>query len=190
MKTKFFTFGFFTAVFLFLIIGFSIFKYSQNYQDVILNKELKENSDSLSIKIISFKDLNLSKFHLIKNNKKNKFDQKIIIINFWATWCAPCVKELPNFQKLINKSDLSNIKFIFASAEDEDKIVAFSGNHSDDFNLPLYSFKKGEISNMFNHSSIPTTYIINTETKIAFQIDGIANWNSKIINNLIKTISK
>lgn len=52
----------------------------------------------------------------------NKDDDTVRIINFWASWCIPCLKEFPEFQKAVRKYEGSNIIFIFISLDFQDQI--------------------------------------------------------------------
>ena len=57
----------------------------------------------------------------------NNPSDKLHVINFWATWCAPCVSELPDFQKVVNESDGNKVEFLFISLDfpsDADKKLA------------------------------------------------------------------
>ena len=88
------------------------------------------------------------------------------------------------------KEENNNINFIFASSEEPDKVDKFYLKNKDRFDLPFYTFTKGDISKSFNHKYLPTTYLINKRTHLAFKIDGVHNWNSELIKNLILTLSK
>ena len=59
---------------------------------------------------------------------KNPSD-KLHVVNFWATWCGPCVKELPDFQKVVNEADNQKVDFLFISldfpSDAEKKLVRF-----------------------------------------------------------------
>jgi|TARA_B110000902_G_C13901914_1_gene434679 peroxiredoxin len=46
-----------------------------------------------------------------------KFEGKYIFINFWATWCKPCIENMPNFEKLIKKHKTDNIEFVYISVD-------------------------------------------------------------------------
>ncbi|EDP72800.1 thioredoxin family protein [Flavobacteriales bacterium ALC-1] len=46
-----------------------------------------------------------------------KFKGKYIFINFWATWCKPCIEDMPNFEKLIKKHKTDNIEFVYLSVD-------------------------------------------------------------------------
>ncbi len=106
---------------------------------------------------------------------------KVVLINFWATWCPPCIAEMPNLDKLY-KDYNDKIVFLFVSDEDEEKISMFLEKHN-------YSFKAykaiSEYPNNFNVSSIPRTFLIDKKGNIVIDKTGASNWNSEKVRTLI-----
>lgn len=118
---------------------------------------------NLDLKGINTPDLTLS-----KNSKK------VTIINYWATWCPPCIAEMPDLQKLYNdyKNDIS---FVFISNESPNKINSFLEKNN--YTLPVYN-QRSPSPKALAHSSIPTTFIIDKHNNIVLQKTCVANWNS------------
>lgn len=73
----------------------------------------------------------------------NDPSDKLHVINFWATWCAPCVKELPEFQKTVNESNKNKVDFLFISldfpSDAEKKLTPFLKKNNYSFNVALIS---------------------------------------------------
>lgn len=71
----------------------------------------------------------------------NDSSDKLHVINFWATWCAPCVSELPEFQKAVNGLDAKKIDFLFVSldfpSEADKKLLPFLKRNNYTFNVAL-----------------------------------------------------
>jgi thiol-disulfide isomerase/thioredoxin len=71
----------------------------------------------------------------------NNPDDKLHVINFWASWCGPCVTELPVFQKMVSGSDSSKVDFLFVSldfpSEVKKSLLPFLNNHGYTFNTAL-----------------------------------------------------
>lgn len=122
-----------------------------------------ESSFILSLKGVNGADL------LLSGEKK-----KVIIINYWATWCPPCVAEMPAFQKLydIYKED---IVFAFISNENSNTIISFL--NANKYTLPVYAPLKS-LPKELSYSSFPTTYIIDKQGNIVLHKTGVANWGS------------
>lgn len=79
-------------------------------------REIKDRIQSTENDIIEV--LNFAEFEpLLRHN-----DDTIYVINFWATWCAPCVKELPNFQEIHDTYSTKNVKVILVSLDFPDKL--------------------------------------------------------------------
>tara|TARA_R110002050_G_scaffold286121_2_gene436383 strand:- start:183916 stop:184368 length:453 start_codon:yes stop_codon:yes gene_type:complete len=54
----------------------------------------------------------------------NEYNDKVVVLNFWATWCPPCVAEMPSFQKLYNDYG-DRVTFLFLATDEEEKVASF-----------------------------------------------------------------
>ncbi len=111
---------------------------------------------------------------------------KVILINNWATWCPPCVAEMPSLQKLYNVYK-NNVVFLFVAHDKPDKVQMFLQKNA--LHIPVY-FAQSNPPSLLQSSSIPTTYIIDQNGAIVVQKTGAADWNSgqvhKILDKLLK----
>jgi len=111
---------------------------------------------------------------------------KVIIINNWATWCPPCVAEMPSLAELY-KQYKEQVVFLFVAQDKPEKVAAFLQKNNLD--IPVV-FIQSDMPQLLQSSSIPTTFIINKRGEIVVKKIGAADWNSgqvhKILNKLIK----
>jgi len=110
---------------------------------------------------------------------------KVVLVNFWATWCPPCVAEMPSFQSLYNDYN-DKFVFMFVAQDKVDKVSAFIAKKG--YTLPVY-YSKTEPPSVLTSKTIPTTYVINKEGKIIIAETGVADWNCgktrKILDGLL-----
>ena len=111
----------------------------------------------------------------------NSMHGEVIFINFWATWCGPCVAEMPDLQKLYNKHR-NSVNFLFITNDNTSKITEFLSRNT--YNFPVYQLKTA-LPEALEHTSIPTTYIIDQKGNIVVRKVGAADWNSKRTNKLL-----
>jgi len=103
---------------------------------------------------------------------------KVIFLNFWATWCPPCIAEMPSINKLYTqfKND-PNVIFIFADADGHlVKSGKFMTNRK--FDMPVYKVES-EIPEQIFSGALPTTVIFDKQGRISFMHEGIANYSNK-----------
>ncbi len=112
----------------------------------------------------------------------DKFQGKVVFLNFWATWCPPCVAEMPSIQKLY-ETYKDKVSFILVSNENWQTIKKFYEENN--FNLPVYNNKESG-PNFLTVSSIPTTLIINKKGEVVVEKSGAADWNSKSVRSLLE----
>jgi len=113
-------------------------------------------------------------------------ENKIVLVSFWATWCPPCIAELPSMHKLYEAYS-DKIEFVFVSNEEKETIKAFMDKNG--YNFKVYTPLESPIINQFKVSSIPHTFLIDQKGAIVIDKNGAANWNSdavkEAINNLL-----
>jgi thiol-disulfide isomerase/thioredoxin len=109
---------------------------------------------------------------------------KVVFINFWATWCKPCIQEMPTLAIAQEKFKNENIVFLFASNEEPDQIEKFQKKHPYDF-----QYVRVENLEALNIQALPTTYIFDSEGKLKFSEAGLRAWDSveniELISNII-----
>ncbi|WP_431165357.1 TlpA family protein disulfide reductase [Tenacibaculum halocynthiae] len=114
------------------------------------------------------------------NNLKNK----VVFINFWATWCPPCLAEIPSIQKLYNDYK-DEVVFIFVSNEKREVINAFYKKHN--YDLPTYKLGNS-LPKIFQVNSIPNSFVINKKGEVVINKSGAADWNSSKFRSLLNEL--
>ena len=121
---------------------------------------------------------------------------KVIVLNFWATWCAPCVKEMPLFDSLTTKiaeKGLSNKIEILPISLDFKGVETVEDFYKENKieNLPVFVDKKGESFRKFSLKALPTTVIIDKKGLEIARILGEMQWDSDaVIDYLITQANK
>ncbi|MFZ1806949.1 MAG: TlpA disulfide reductase family protein [Cyclobacteriaceae bacterium] len=102
----------------------------------------------------------------------DEYQGKTIFINFWATWCKPCIQEMPTIAKA--QEQLKDVVFLFPSNESVDLIEGFKEKRNFDFNYV-------QIQNMeaLNIMALPTTYIFNSKGELIFSEAGFRDWSTE-----------
>ncbi len=109
---------------------------------------------------------------------------KVVLVNFWATWCPPCIAEMPSMQALYNDYK-HDIEFVFVSNEDRTVINQFLSKNNYTFKVytPLSKYPES-----FNITSIPRTFLIDKQGHIVIDKSGAANWNSDTVRKTIDAL--
>ncbi len=114
-------------------------------------------------------------------------NKKPVFLNIWATWCPPCIAELPSIQELYNDYG-DKVNFILVSSEDPGKVLEFSKEHQYN-DLPFY-FSSSFPPN-FSTNSIPATFIVSKDGRVVVSKKGASRWNSGTTRDLLdKLITK
>lgn len=118
------------------------------------------------------------------------FEGKPVFLNFWATWCPPCIAEMPSIQDLYDEYK-DKVAFVLISGEPASVVEAFMEKNQ--YNIPVYSLKSS-IPSIFETSTIPATFLISPSGRLVIQKNGAAKWDSqrikKILDDLIEKHKK
>ena len=122
-----------------------------------------------------------------KGNPVNLADYKgqVVLINNWATWCPPCVAEMPSLQKLYDTYH-DRVRFLFVAHDKPEKVQVFMQKNK--LNLPVY-FMQSNMPAMLQSPSIPTTFILDKNGKIVVKKTGAADWNSAQVHKILDKYS-
>ncbi|WP_228530344.1 TlpA family protein disulfide reductase [Tamlana sp. I1] len=109
---------------------------------------------------------------------------KVVLVNFWATWCPPCIAEMPSLDALYSDYN-DRVVFVFVSNESPEKINAFLKDKGYTFEpfTPLTQSPE-----FFNVTSIPRTFLIDKSGHVVIDKTGAANWNSDRVRNTIDAL--
>ncbi|MEL6811565.1 MAG: TlpA disulfide reductase family protein [Bacteroidota bacterium] len=108
-------------------------------------------------------------------------EDRVVVVNFWATWCPPCVAEMSSLQKLYDAYG-TQVDFYFVSNETPEKLNAFL--EKNDYELPVYIPRQQAPDNL-RSNSLPTTYVLSNDGQVVVDKTGAANWNSEKIRRLL-----
>ena len=164
-------------IFIYLLItNFSSASEKPDIKNLVLIKNPKIYED------VIFKDINQ------KNVDLDDFKGKLILLNFWATWCAPCKEEMPSLDDLQLNSNLSNLKIFPINIGQEDRSKSeFFFKELNIQNLEIYIDASITLAKKFTLRGVPTTILINKDGKEFARIMGSINFNDKEFVNWLKT---
>ena len=131
------------------------------------NRSSDESDQIISLNKIKLKDLSGQPINM------SSFNGKTVFVNFWATWCRPCVEEIPSLQTAAEQLKDDDIVFLFASEESAEEIEQFKNSHG-----YKMDFVQVESLDDLEILGLPTTFIFDTKGKLIFSELGARNWSS------------
>jgi thiol-disulfide isomerase/thioredoxin len=112
---------------------------------------------------------------------------KVVFVNFWATWCPPCIAEMPSINKLY-KQYAGKVVFLIISSEDPVVVRKFMNEKG--YSFPLVSLADGSIPEELYSKSIPASFLISQEGRLVIKKTGAANWDGARVIKLIDSLLK
>lgn len=164
------------VILLLAALSFPLYKYSSylyrgmspSNSTQLLDEMEKSGAPSFTLKDLSGKPYRLA-----------DFPNSVVIINFWASWCAPCVKEFPSLKRLVEKMD-HKVKILAISADNDradlDSFLKSFGTLPSDF-IVLWD-KEKQVAESFGTQVFPESYIFGPNGKLIRKVAGIDEWDS------------
>ena len=113
---------------------------------------------------------------------------KLVLVNLWATWCEPCLREMPSLERL--QSQLGERIAVLAVSEDRggnktvEPFIAKLGLKS----VKIYIDPKSEVGHAFGARGLPTSFLIDREGKVLGRVEGAAEWDSPKILGVLEPL--
>ena len=136
-------------------------------------KETNPGSATLPIADYNFSLRTLSGQEVSMQSLKGK----VVFMNFWATWCPPCIAEMPNINSLYNKVKSDEIIFVMISL-DQDPVKAQKFISKKNFTFPVYT-PLGPLPLVYERNAIPTTFVLSPGGQIVARKNGMADYDNK-----------
>lgn len=117
------------------------------------------------------------------------FRGRTVIVNFWATWCGPCLAEMPSLQRLRDKLAPEGVEVIAVNLKESTvRIVPFVERLGITF--PVVRDANGAASNAWHVSVFPTSFVIGPDQRIAWAMRGEVDWDSAQVEAQIRRVSQ
>ena len=126
------------------------------------------------------------KLHDLRGNSFHAENLKgqVVLINFWASWCPPCVAEMPSLEKLHMEFG-DRASFLFVARDQKDKVISYLEKNN--YNFPVY-FESTLPPVELNNNALPTSYILDKTGKIVVAHTGAANWYAEDTRKLLDSL--
>ncbi len=117
-----------------------------------------------------------------------QFEGKVLFINMWATWCAPCVAEIRSIIALRDSLADTDVQFLLISPERPRDVRRFLRHYHHQNQLPVY-VEYERMPAVFGLEALPTTYIVDRQGRIVFKLRGTTNWDTGVARNLLRALN-
>lgn len=182
--------------------GQTALELAKSKQNDILIKILEKKLDSREKKILEmlrndatkkFELLNkkapIIKFTNLNGNpvSSSSFPGNLLLVNVWATWCGPCIKEMPSFKELLKKLNRSDVKLLAVSIDQKlYKVQDFVKENP--YPFVFLHDPEANIRSIFD-GIVPATYIINKKGELVARVEGSVDWDKKEIRAFLEYLA-
>ncbi len=142
----------------------------------------KENGPSPEISVVAITDDAVLKLSELKG--------KVVLLNFWATWCPPCREEIPSMMKLNKAMTGKPFQVVAISVDEGGKPAVDSFFKESGFMLPTYFDRDGKASKAYGITGVPESFVINREGIVVKKIIGGIAWDSPETASFLEGLMK
>lgn len=119
-----------------------------------------------------------------------KYKGDWVFVHFWASWCGPCVKEMPAIQKMTEILQSEGLKIaLINTAEDEDTVFSFLSTYAP--NLRPLMDRDGQVTEKWQPRGLPATYLVDPRGQVRYQALGGRDWDTspylEFLRHLLKS---
>ena len=123
------------------------------------------------------------------SHRLSDFHGKVVMLNFWATWCPPCRREMPSMERLYNKYKDRGLVIVAVNQwEDPDLVFEFTGQLSVAPTFPILFDRESRIAEQYKVKGLPTTYLLDREGKIRYRAIGGREFDHPAVEALIEDL--
>ena len=165
----------------FLVLTSPLF--AQNLKQQLLSQGLEVSDKPLAQVDFELTDLSGAKVKL------SALKGKVVVLNFWATWCNPCMSEMPSLQRLFAAYKDQGLTVLAVDLQ-EDKATVQAKAKELGLEFPILLDAAGSVGGTYNARAIPTTYLVDRKGMIFSRIIGAREWDTKEMMEIFRRILK
>jgi cytochrome c biogenesis protein CcmG, thiol:disulfide interchange protein DsbE len=122
------------------------------------------------------------------NLSLSQYKGRVVVLNFWATWCPPCVMETPSLEQFATDMKSSGVTVIGVSVDkDENQLKQFIQQFH--LSYPVARDPSSELAHRYGTYKFPETYIIGRDGHVAEKIIGATNWTDPRMLTFVKSLT-
>ncbi len=113
---------------------------------------------------------------------------KVILLNFWATWCAPCLEEMPAMQKLWRRYHAAGFEILAVAGDRRGRVNVAPFITERGFKYPVLLDADGAVRNRYDVVGLPMSYLIGRDGKISGRVVGVIDWDSPAAYEMVESL--
>jgi thiol-disulfide isomerase/thioredoxin len=113
---------------------------------------------------------------------------KVVFVNFWATWCAPCREEVPSIEALQRELSSDSRFVMITILYRDDPKSAYDYMKAGGYSFPVYADQDGATAKQYKVTGVPETYLIDKKGVLRKKIIGPLDWNAPEARAFIKAL--
>ena len=165
------------SIFFFIVAGLNVSAAEDLYEKLRVTKPKRAYPAPLFI----LKDLNKKEIYI------NDYKGKVVLLNFWATWCQPCILEMPAIEKLYSTfKDKGFVVLAVSIDQNRIKVKSFVKKHN--LSFPVLLDSNQEVMKAYNVTEIPASYLVNRNGIVKGFALGAREWDSDTATELVKIL--
>ena len=119
----------------------------------------------------------------------HEFGRHVVVLNFWATWCPPCVEETPGLEKFAEQMRSQGVDVVGVSVdEDVEALQTFAAQQH--LSFPIARDPDRSIANRYGTFKFPETYIIDQEGRVAEKLIGAVDWQDPRLITFVQELAR
>jgi len=122
-----------------------------------------------------------------RSMKYSTLDSKVVMVNFWASWCEACILEIPSMIRVRERFKVDGFEIASINVDEDPQSVLPTILPKLGVNFPVFIDKEQVLSELFHLYAIPLTVILDKSRKILLVERGERNWDSNSMHKLIRT---
>lgn len=124
-----------------------------------------------------------------ENRTLSSFQGDVVLLNFWASWCPPCIAEMPSMQAVYDELGGNGFEIVAVNIqEDPETVRSFMEENGYDF--PVLLDRTGRIAGRYGVRGIPTSYVVDPDGRLMAMLTGPYEWNSNGITRAFERLSR